>query len=67
MHNPLRRYLCSANCKLVTLDLAWNSLGAVGAVDFAAALKRNQTLRSLNLAANGCVSMTGSAFHHPIT
>ncbi len=51
--------MSSRTCVLEVLDLSWNSIGERGAIEFAAALRNNKSLRKLNLSANGLNDIGG--------
>lgn len=55
-------YIASRTCSLQILDLSWNKIGEVGAIEFGNALIQNQSLVKLNLAANSMGDMGGQRF-----
>eukprot|EP00981_Chlorochromonas_danica_P013117 scaffold5887_cov173-Ochromonas_danica.AAC.1 len=65
-------YLSSSMCKLISLDLSWNTIGDNGALEFGQSLaEKNRTLLVLNLAANAINDYGGQRFmdsiaFHPI-
>lgn len=49
----LCQYLSSRTCKLVVLDVSWNSVSEAGGIEFSNAMTVNKSLTRLNIASNG--------------